>query len=115
MSNGFVAQFKFEIGDEVTLRAMCSPFLAEQSRALLTNEVPKPPVPQKMTVVGRIAEECFGGVQLHYKVRIYSVGERRMTTASEVFVGKELFTFGEFELVAWADVLDERAPKTEAA
>jgi hypothetical protein len=107
------AEFLFQIGDEVTLRSMCSPFLAEQSRALLTNEVLMPPFPQKMQVVGRIAEECVGGVQRHYKVRIYSVGERRMTTGSEVAVGRDLFTFGEFELVAWADVLADRDPKKD--
>ena len=109
------AEFLFQIGDEVTLRSMCSPFLAEQSRALLTNEAPKLPVPQKMMVVGRIAEECVGGVQRHYKVRIYSVSERRMTTGSEVAVGRDLFTFGEFELKHWSDVLAERAPTPEAA
>ena len=101
--------FKYAIGEEVTLRAMCSPFLAAASAPehALPGDPPRRPLPQKMMVVERQFDECIGGVQLHYKVRVFGIVERGWSGSGkyDASVGRDLFLFTEFELCPWADVL----------
>jgi len=90
--------FNFRIGDEVTCRAMVTPFLRD-ARSQAAD-------PQKMVVVGRLYEECVGGVQVHYNVRIYEAGpsgwsEQKLKAA----VLKDCYRFGEFELMLYADAI----------
>jgi len=117
--------FRFEMGQEVTLErryphrsrplAMTSPFLREQCMPVYRKpgEEGTAPWPQKMMVVGRIMEECVGGIQLHYQVRIFPMMNQGFR-GGEVGVARDLFRFTEFELIAWADVLATQPPAPAA-
>ena len=94
-------QFAFEIGQEVTLRGMLSPFWTQEKNVEVSRALREPPTPapQKLVVIGRIMEECAGGIQLHYKVRPFCLVLRGWGGESEVSVMRDSFTFAEFELV----------------
>ncbi len=91
--------FKFKIGDVVSYAWHISTLEAERD----VNEpftIPKYAairvgVPSSMLVVGRLVEECHGGIQTHYRLR----GR----------IGKDdreaLVTHHEFELVAFDDAV----------
>jgi hypothetical protein len=102
--------FKYEMGQEVTLRGMVSPFWGEAKTAELKRTIgmevnSSTPTPQKMIVVGRIMDECHGGIQLHYRVRIFDVVEGGWRGQSRAAVIRDVFTVGEFELIAWTETL----------
>jgi hypothetical protein len=63
-ANGFkgdsaMAEFRFNIGDMVMAKATAEDVMAAAWCGILG-------IPKRMMVVGRLAEECPGGVQLHY-------------------------------------------------
>lgn len=86
------ADFKFNIGDVVTHRTMAPPYLTKP-------EDGKPKLgdaqPQLFLIVGRVFDECPGGVQKHYRVRITT--QDRWNAG--VGVTREFFQVHEEELV----------------
>ena len=69
--------FAFKIGEEVTCKAMASPFVKSSHRY---DDVAS--TVQKGVVMSRWLEECNGGTQLHYDVRWYvrnAFGETSVT------------------------------------
>lgn len=61
-------QFKFNIGDVVTHKSMVPPYSPTPEGKFGDIK------PQMFTVMGRIADECPGGVQKHYRVRATAMG-----------------------------------------
>lgn len=59
--------FKFKIGDVVTHKTMAPPYMKDGDKL-------GDPKPQMFTIVGRLMDECPGGVQKHYRVRITDQG-----------------------------------------
>ena len=56
-------QFKFNIGDIVTHKTMAPPYLVASDKL-------GDPRPQLFMIMGRLYDECPGGIQKHYRVRI---------------------------------------------
>lgn len=82
---------------------MLSPFWVESKSDELKRVAGLDPKPmaQKLVVVGRIMEECVGGIQLHYKVRAFCLTDRGWGKSVDAAVVRDTFTFGEFELAPW--------------
>ena len=73
-------EFKFAIGDIVTHKAMVPPHIDAMFEY------------QRLCIMGRVADECPGGVQLHYRVRAVTLGFQPSFTLN-------LLTLHEEELV----------------
>lgn len=87
------ADFKFNIGDVVTHKTMAPPYLAKSEEGKSRfGEVQA----QLLTIMGRVYDECPGGVQKHYRVRITSQGG----WSGQNGITKDMFQFHEEELVA---------------
>ena len=96
--------FKFEMGEEVTLKAMLTPFWPR------LKEMTSGPIPQKMMVIGRLSEECEGGIQNNYKVRTFVLQERGWSGQDcDVSALRDIFIFGEMELVSWDVALEQNS------
>ena len=76
-------EFKFQIGDVVTHKTMVPPFQTKDGR------------PQHFTIVGRLYDECPGGIQKHYRCRITS-----QDWGGTMGITRDLYQLHEEELVA---------------
>lgn len=59
--------FKYNIGDVVTHKTMAPPYLSRRDDG---KDVLGSAKPQLLTIMGRVADECPGGVQKHYRCRV---------------------------------------------
>lgn len=81
--------FTYQIGDEVTLKAMTTPFKIVPSRE------PEEGMPHKLCITERIIHECPGGRQQTYICRaLYA-------KLLETGFSAELFRFNEVELTRY--------------
>lgn len=87
------ADFKYNIGDVVTHKTMAPPYLltADAGRERFGDAKP-----QLLTVMGRVFDECPGGVQKHYRCRITSSSRWDGSGG----VTRELLTLHEEELIS---------------
>ncbi len=86
------ADFKFNIGDVVTHKTMAPPFIEKPEPG---KEKLGDAKPQLFIIMGRVFDECPGGVQKHYRCRVTS--QSRWDGGGGVT--RELFSMHEEELV----------------
>ena len=98
-----VVLFRFKIGDLVVSRAAVNAyrFDLELNGPAKTDRYDRALAPNSDVIVGRVVEECHGGVQAHYRVNRISEGRQILLTVAD------------FEIEAWetaADVFRQMFP-----
>lgn len=84
--------FKFKIGDLVLVKAQ------KRGYEVLTETEAWSQRPQVCQVLERLAQQCHGGVQMHYLVRFHSANAKIFSTT------KEAFQLTEPELELWVEI-----------
>ena len=88
--------FKFQIGDVVAAKVYVDGILADAALNVRVDSYGgRTSWPHGLMVVGRVMEQCHGGVQLHYRISGLSAIDRG-----------PVLTLFEFELVPFADAIE---------
>ncbi len=94
----FQDHFRFKIGDIV------------QSRA--SGRLKNACIPQALEIVERLVQECYGGVQAHYKVRAHTADAKN----GAIGFHPDLFLFTEpevetFNFLEWTEAVSKRTDR----